>query len=85
MKPRGLFVTKTGETALDAVTEEEAPFVIRALASLLDPRVPLVRPGQDVSITHGSAIIGRPVPGTSLTICYVPLGEVFFLINLHRE
>jgi hypothetical protein len=39
VKPRGLFITKKGEAALDAVTEEEAPFVIRALASLEQRRL----------------------------------------------
>jgi hypothetical protein len=81
---RAYVLTTKGRLALDAVRPEERPAVARTFASLLDPRVPLVRPGQDVSITHGSAIMGRAVPGTKLVLCYVPFGEVFYLVNITR-
>ena len=77
-------VTKKGWAALDAVPPENAGAVIRTIASLLDPRVPLVRP-DDRSVEHGSAIMGRLVPGTDLLVCFIPLGNEVFLVNVRRE
>ena len=77
-------MTKTGWAALDEVEPEKAPAVIRTIASLLDPRVPLVGPG-DRSIEHGSSIMGRPAPGTDLVLCFVPLGDELFLVNVRRN
>ncbi len=71
---RTCHLTKKAWAALDAVEPETAPAVIRTIASLLDPRVPLVRP-DDRSVEHGSSIMGRPVPGTDFVICFVPLGD----------
>lgn len=77
-------MTKRGWAALDDVPPEKAPAVIRTIASLLDPRVPLVRPN-DQSIEHGSSIMGRRVAGTDLLLCFVPLGNEFFLVNVRRN
>jgi hypothetical protein len=77
-------LTKKGWAALDDVEPEKAPAVIRTIASLLDPRVPLVRP-EDRSVEHGSSIMGRPVPGTDLVLCFVPLGDELFLVNVRRN
>ncbi len=77
-------VTKTGWAALDDVPVEKAPAVIRTAASLLDPRVPLVRP-DDQRVEHGSSIMGRPVAGTDLLLCFVPLGTELFLVNVRRK
>ena len=80
---RVCYVTKRGWAALDAVVPEQAPAVIRAIATLLDPRVPLVRP-DDLNAEHGSSIMGRLVPGTDLLVCFVPLGNELFLVNVRR-
>ena len=77
-------VTKRGWAALDDVPLEKAPAVIRTIASLLDPGVPLVRP-DDRSVEHGSSIMGRPVLGTDLLLCFIPLGDEFFLVNVRRD
>jgi hypothetical protein len=77
-------LTNRGWAALDDVPPEKAPAVIRTIASLLDTRVPLVRPG-DQSVEHGSSIMGRPVQGTDLVLCYVPLGNELFLVNVRRN
>lgn len=77
-------LTKKGWAALDNVEPENVSAVIRAIASLLDPRVPLVR-AEDRSVEHGSSIMDRQVPGTDLVLCFVPLGEEFFLVNVHRS
>lgn len=77
-------VTKKGWAALDAVPPENAPAVIRTIASLLDPREPLMRP-DDLSVEHGALIMGRPVPGTDLLLCFIPLGNELFLVNVHRK
>ncbi len=77
-------VTKKGWAALDAVPPEKAPAVIRIIAGLLDPRLPLVRP-DDHSVEHGSSIMGRSVPGTDLLLCFIPLGNELFLVNVRRS
>jgi hypothetical protein len=76
-------LTKKGRAALDEVTPEDAPAVIRTIASLLDPRVPLVRP-EDLGVEHGSSIMARAVPGTGLVVCFIPLGDEVFLVNVRR-
>ena len=61
--------------------EERA--IVRALRELADPRLELPRHG-DRSMDLPPSVLGRPVKGTDLTLCYLPAGEDVFVIALVR-
>ena len=61
----------------------DRPALMQVLRELMDERVPLVGPG-DRALRHGSTIMGRPVPGSALLVCYVPAGDELFLVNVIR-
>ena len=63
-------------------TRERAALA-QVLHGLTDEAIPLVGPG-DREITHGSSVMGRLVPGTDLTVCYVPGGNDVFVVNIVR-
>jgi hypothetical protein len=54
------------------------------LRDLTDDRVPLVGP-DDRAITHGASVMGRPVPGTELLVCYIPAGPDVYVIGVVRR
>ena len=83
---RDLILMEKAHSAFDALAPSGAPRKALAgvIAELMDDGVPLVRPG-DLSVLHGSAIMGRPVPGTDLVVCYVPGGEQVFVVNIRRH
>ena len=68
--------------ALLGATEREAVEAI--LFSLMDERQPLVGP-TDHAVTHGAAVMGRPVPGSDLVLCYVPAGPEVHVVGLARR
>jgi hypothetical protein len=58
--------------------------VIRVLRELADERAPLPGP-QDHAVDLPPSVVGRPVPGTDLVICYIPAGnEVYVIAVLKR-
>lgn len=55
--------------------------VIAVLRELSDERVPLV--GQaDFAVPHGPTLLGRPVLGTGLVVCYIPAGNDVIVVDL---
>jgi hypothetical protein len=50
----------------------------------MDERMPLVAP-DDRAVTHGASVMGRPVPGTDLLVCYVPAGPDVHVITVVRR
>jgi hypothetical protein len=40
---------------------------------------------EDCSVADGSSIMGRAVPGTDLILCFIPLGDEVFLVNVRRN
>jgi hypothetical protein len=54
------------------------------LRELMDDRVPLVGP-DDRAVTHGASLMGRPVLGTDLLVCYHPAGPEVHVINVVRR
>jgi hypothetical protein len=83
---RDLILTEKAHTAFDTLAPSGAPRTALAavIAELMDNRVPLVR-SDDLSVTHGSTIMGRRVPGTDLVVYYVPAGEQVFVVNIRRH
>lgn len=61
----------------------DASALARVLADLMEERLPLVGPG-DRSMDLPPCVVGRPVPGTDLVLCYIPAGEDVFAIALVR-
>lgn len=57
--------------------------VVRVLRTLADESVSLVGP-EDRAVPHGITIMGRPVPGTDLVVCYVPAGTDVSVVDLVR-
>lgn len=62
----------------------ERAALARTLNELGDASIPLVGSG-DREVVHGSSVMGRPVPGTALVVCYVPGGDDVFVVNVVRE
>lgn len=58
--------------------------VAAVIAELMDDHVPLVGPN-DFSVTRGSQIMGRAVPGADLVVCYVPAGNHLFVVDITRR
>lgn len=80
---RALVLTDRAHGAFDTLAPSGAPrkALARVIAELMDDRVALVR-STDLSVTHGSTIVGRRVPGTDLVVCYVPAGDQVFVVNV---
>jgi hypothetical protein len=74
---------RAARAAFALLTPTEATAVAMTIASMMDEEAPLVGP-EDMSVAHGSSIMGRPVPGTGLVLCYVPAGAEFFVVNIVR-
>jgi hypothetical protein len=83
---RDLVLMTKARAAFDALAPSGASrrALAGVIAELADDRVPLVRP-DDISLSHGPAIMGRRVPGTDLVVGYVPAGEHVFVVNIRRQ
>lgn len=79
---RKAFIDARLRLAPKGTPEHEA--LTGVLRSLVDESVPLVGP-HDRSVPHGPLLMGRPVPGTDLVVCYVPAGNEVTLVNLVRD
>ena len=55
--------------------------VVGVLRDLADERVPLVRSG-DHAVPHAPTLMGRPVLGTGLVVCYIPAGDDVIVVDL---
>lgn len=55
--------------------------LVTVLRSLADESQGLVLPS-DIAVPHGPTVMGRPVPGTSLVVCYVPAGMDVLVMDL---
>jgi hypothetical protein len=75
---------ETARQAYWRLTPEECRLFAVALLAMKDEGLPLVAP-EDFSVRHGSMIMGHPVPGTDLVICYVPEGDRFSVVNIVRR
>jgi hypothetical protein len=77
-------LSDVARAAIQKLDRAEAMRVADVIAELMDEAVPLVREG-DISVVHGSSIVGRRVPTTDLAICYVSAGDTFFVVNVLRR
>jgi hypothetical protein len=62
----------------------EASALARVLRELMDEDVPLASP-RDRAIDLPPSVMGRPVPGAGLIICYVPAGDEVHIVALVRD
>jgi hypothetical protein len=77
LRPR--FHISKGRLAPRGTPEHDS--VIGVLRDLADRRVHLVGPS-DYAVPHGPTLVGRPVPGTGLVVCYIPAGDDVIVVDL---
>ena len=76
-------LTEGYRRAYALLSQVERERVAAVVAEFMDESVPLVRP-DDLSVTQGSAIMGRRVRGSDLVVRYIPAGNDVFMVNIAR-
>lgn len=50
----------------------------------MDARLPLPGP-EDRAVDLPPSVVGRPVPGTNLVLCYIPAGNEVYVLAIMRS
>jgi hypothetical protein len=80
---RDVYLRDRALVAYDALAEAEREALELALFRLMDEDIPLVG-SDDRAVPYGPNVMGRPIPGTDLLVCYIPAGTALYVIDVVR-